>query len=171
MQEGDFLAPAELISPPLARPINSRAMLWALTLFSFLGGTYYGYQFRKAAVAADAHLVVLADGGVLVARWNAKALAAATGPAELRVNSGVRQTVLALDAAALRSGELKLTADPGRSADVELVGRGVSSRARFLAGDPLDAALVSADADSLRQQLADQQELNTTMERKLGQTR
>jgi hypothetical protein len=158
-----------LVSLPPSRQINGRAVLWALTLLSFLGGTYYGYQFRKAATPADMQMVVVARGGTLVAQWDGKLpRLAAMESAQLRVSEGAQERVVRLDRQTLLRGELPLDVDPARSAEVELVGQGVSGHARFLAGDPLDSAAVDADADSLRQQLADQQELNQQMERKLG---
>jgi hypothetical protein len=169
LHEGEFLPPSELVSLPPSRSLNSRAWLWALTLLSFLGGTYYGYQFRKTAAATDAQLVIVARDGLLVAQWdgNAPGLAALES-AQLRVRSGGKQLLLPMNKAALRGGELALSTDPGQPAEVELFGQGITGHARFLAGDPLDSALVNADADSLKQQLADQQDLNQRMERQLA---
>ena len=164
----DFMPPAELVSPPQPRPVKSRALLWTLTLFSFLGGTFYGYFFRKSVSVADAQVVVVDNGNGLVARWDAKAPGVASlERAQLRVNADLQELVLTLDRSTLRRGEVPLDLDPRQSVEVELAGKGISGRARFVAGDPLDAALIHADADSLRQQIADQKELNTQMERRL----
>ena len=169
LQKGDLLPPAELVSPPSSHPLNSKALLWTLTLAAFLGGTYYGYLFRKSAAPVVAQLMVVDNGHSLVVRWNGNAPGLATLPtARLKVNSGVQQLLLPLDQPALRRGEFVLDVDRQQSADVELVGQGLSGRARYLAGDPLDAVIARADAVSLKQQLADQKELNTQMERRLA---
>ena len=155
IHEGEFLPPAELVSLPPSRSLNSRAWLWALTLLSFLGGTYYGYQFRKTGAAADVQLVVVAREGLLFAQWDGKAPGLASlESAQLRVRSGVNERLLPVNKSALRQGEVALSVEPNQTTEVELLAKGVSGYARFLAGDPLDSAVVNADADSLKQQLA-----------------
>jgi hypothetical protein len=169
IHEGDFLPPSELVSLPPTRSINGRALLWALTLLSFLGGTYYGYQFRRTAVASDPQLVVVARDGMLVAQWDGNSAGLAElESAQIRVRSGMKELVLPVTKSTLRKGELALALDPTQPVDAELLAQGVSGHARFLGGDPLDSALVNADVDSLKQQLADQQELNQRMERRLA---
>ena len=117
-------------------------------------------------------LVIVARDGLLFAQWDGKAPGLASlESAKLRVRSGVKELLLPVNQSALREGELALSLDPSQPTEVELFGQGITGHARFLAGDPLDAALVNADADSLKQQLADQQDLNQRMERQLAPVR
>jgi hypothetical protein len=131
----------ELLTPPAPRR-RGQGLLWALTLASFLGGTYYGFQFRKYTAPAEPRLSIIDDGAALVAHWDPRALAETGQNTALRVTSAGRQRVIPLDSVALQRGALVLDVPAGQS---------------------FEPGLASADPEALRQQIRDQTDLNAQM--------
>ena len=172
IQVGDFVAPSELVTPPVPQRIKGQVLLWSLTLASFLGGTYYGFLFQRTPADTDTRLAVVDDGTALVARWNAGSVGITSAQhALLRVTAGGLQRQLDLDKVALQKGEMVLDADPDERVEVELMGPGLGNHARFVPGDSLETGGPNADRQSLQQQIKDQQQLNMQMERRLAQGR
>jgi hypothetical protein len=167
------IAPAgELLAPPEPARVNKQAIFWALTLAAFLGGTAYGYSFRKVNPGVAPALTIVNDGAALVARWDPASVAKVNAAAlTLRADGEPRN--IALDSEALRKGEIVLPADPDQPAEISwsTLANSGASKARFLAGDPLEPAIAKADEESLRQQIEDQRALNTQMNRRLAQLR
>ena len=149
--------------------MKGRLILWVLTLGSFLGGAYYGYLFQKSPVAGNTELSVVDDGTALVAHWNPRASAVASADrAQLLVTAGGREVRIDLDKPMLLRGEVTLDADSSEPVAVQLTGAGLASHARYVPGDPLQTDGANTDADALRQQIADQQQINTQLERRLA---
>src|SRR4051794_4335775 len=123
IQVGDFVAPSELVTPPVPQRIKGQVLLWALTLASFLGGTYYGFLFQRQPADLGTQLTVVDNGTGLMARWNGRSSAVASAQhALLRVTAGSRQFQMDLDKAALQKGEMVLDADPDEAVEIELMG-------------------------------------------------
>jgi len=161
---------SELVSPPAPTPMKGRLILWILTLGSFLGGAYYGYLFQKSPVAGSTELTLVNDGKALVAHWNPRASAVASADkAQMLVTVGGRLvSTLFLDKTTLHQGQVVLAADGNEPVAVQLTGAGFASHARYVPGDPLETDGANVDPETLRRQIADQQQVNTQLERRLA---
>jgi hypothetical protein len=162
--------PRELLTAP-APQRRGETLLWVLTLASFLGGTYYGYLFRKSSAPSQPRLAIVETANnTLVARWDGRAapLAALT-EVDLHVRSGGREEVVRLDQAALRRGEVSLGVTPANRVDAEWSAAGLSGHALFEAGEPMEPGIEVADENALILQLAAQKTKNEQLAQQLRQ--